>query len=264
MNLIYDSIKGKVPVSIRQDLAKTLDQGLEEQKQVKVFFRADDIGVQGHNFSRMMELFLKYGLPLCLAVVPTWVTYQRWELLEPFAQKGGNLFCWHQHGWRHCNHEIKGKKQEFGPSRPIEDILGDLEKGKKRLEDLLGHWFTPFFTPPWNRCTKETMESLVKLGFHGISRSYGNKPSPPCSLKEFSVHVDLHTRKEKSPAIGWEAFFNELAMGMETGVCGIMLHHMRMDESAFIFLEYFLRQIAGQVKIKPVTFKTLVSGGIHD
>jgi len=261
MNMIYDSIKGTVPIAIQRRLKLTLAQRLEKQNDVMLFFRADYIGVQGQNFSRMMELFLKYRFPLCLAVVPAWLTHGRWKTLDMFAKRGGELFCWHQHGWRHFNHELKGKKQEFGPGRTMENIAGDLEKGKQRLENILGKSFFPFFTPPWNRCSKETMDSLLDLGFYGISRSAGNKPFPPLRLKEFSVHVDLHTRKEKSMDSGWDALFNELSLGLSTGVCGIMLHHMRMNEAAFIFLEALLKNLASQGKIKGGTFKDLVSMG---
>lgn len=267
MNAIYDGINGTLPAAIEERLGQTLARGLSKSGKTLFFFRADDIGVPGRNFSRMMELFLRYRLPLCLAVVPTWLTRQRWEALAPLAEKGGDLFCWHQHGWRHVNHEVQGKKQEFGPGRPVIDIRTDLAKGQQRLAAVLNHRFALFFTPPWNRCTRETMAALVSLGFEGISRSAGNDPGPPLGLKEISVHVDLHTRKETSPDLGWQALFNELSQGMESGVCGIMLHHMRMNEAAFIFLDALLRQVASQRKIEVATFTTLaakgVSNGIH-
>jgi len=171
---------------------------------------------------------------------------------------GAIFFCWHQHGWRHLNHEVTGKKQEFGPGRPVIDIQNDLAKGQQRLTAVLNHWFSPFFIPPWNRCTRETMAALVSLGFNGISRSAGSDPGPPWGLQEMAVHVDLHTRREILPELGWHALFNELAQGMESGVCGIMLHHMRMDEAAFLFLEFLLIQIASQKKIRVTTFTDLV------
>ncbi|MBI9088878.1 MAG: polysaccharide deacetylase family protein [Desulfobacterium sp.] len=261
MNAIYDGFNDRTPDAIVQRLGQTLAQGLEKQNKPRFLFRADDIGVPGHNFTRMMELFLEYQVPLCLAVVPTWLTRQRWEALAPFADKGGDLFCWHQHGWRHMNYEVQGKKQEFGPGRPVGDIQNDLAKGKQRLSAVLNHRFAPFFTPPWNRCTRETMAALVNLGFEGISRSAGSHPLPPDQLKEMSVHVDLHTRKDRSPDLGWQALFNEFAQGMESGVCGIMLHHMRMDQGAFLFLESLLRQVAGQTRIEVATFSTLAGKG---
>ncbi len=257
MNAIYDGINGRMPAEIEQRLGRTLAQGLEKPGKPLFFFRADDIGVPGRNFTRMMELFLRYRVPLCLAVVPSWLTRQRWEALAPFADKGGDLFCWHQHGWRHVNHEVKGKNQEFGPGRPVIDLRKDLANGKERLSGVLNHRFAPFFTPPWNRCTRETMAALVDLGFEGISRSAGSGPGPPDGLKEMSVHVDLHTRKERSWDLGWQALFSELSQGMESGVCGIMLHHMRMNQGTFLFLDTLLRQVASQRKIEVATFTTL-------
>jgi hypothetical protein len=102
------------------------------------------------------------------------------------------------------------------------------------------------------------MAALVSLGFKGISRSAGSEPGPPLGLQEMAVHVDLHTRKERSPELGWQALFNEFSQGLESGVCGIMLHHMRMDEAAFLFLEFLLIQIASQKKIRVSTFTDLV------
>jgi hypothetical protein len=46
------------------------------------------------------------------------------------------------------NHEVTGKKQEFGPGRPVIDIQNDLAKGQQRMTAVLNHWFSPFFTPP--------------------------------------------------------------------------------------------------------------------
>ena len=80
---------------------------------VLVYFRADDIGVPGAKFFRMMELFSNHRIPLSLAVVPAWLTAQRWNALQNPGGRFSSLWCWHQHGWRHINHEYKGRKQEF-------------------------------------------------------------------------------------------------------------------------------------------------------
>jgi len=241
--MIYDAINRSIPVDIKQRLTLTLEKGLSLNPETRFFFRADDIAVPGKNFSRMMELFLSSRVPLNLAVVPAWLTRKRWDAMASLAGRGGTLFCWHQHGWSHVNHETAGKKQEFGPSRARAQVEKDLEKGKARLELLLKHRAFPFFTPPWNRVSGEAMEVLSGLGFKGLSRSSKGLPLPPAGLKEFPVHLDLHTRKDKTMDQGWESFFKEMALGMESTACGIMIHHMRMNESAFIFLEFMLQLI---------------------
>lgn len=254
---IYHSFDHHLPRSIDIAVKHTIEEGLAAHGQVKLFFRADDIGVPSKNYSRMMALFLKYRIPLCLAVVPAWLTRQRWESMARFRKKGGDLFCWHMHGYRHMNHEKEGKKFEFGPGRSSRKLYDDLSQGSARLQSIIGEGLTPVFTPPWNRCTSGTMDILKQIGFKAVSRSHGSLPLPPPGLKDFPVHVDLHTRKEKQAGKGWEKLVKELSKGMESKTCGIMIHHMRMNNQAFIFLEYLLERFAGYEQIKTVTYKDL-------
>ena len=173
------------------------------------------------------------------------------------VEKGGDLFCWHMHGFRHYNHETIGKKLEFGPARSSDQVFNDLSKGYERLSAIMGKNLAPFFTPPWNRCSLETMAALKKIGFKGISRSDGAYPAPPRGFKDFPVHVDLHTRKESQAEKGWHKLSEEFTKGMQKEACGIMIHHMRMNTQAFIFLEYLLERFRGEKQINIVTFKEM-------
>lgn len=258
ISAIYQSYGNILPPEVDTAIRNAIKQGIADRGPVKLFFRADDIGVPSKNYSQMMALFLKYRIPLCLAVVPSWITRQRWEAMQDLVKKGGELFCWHMHGFRHTNHETKGKKQEFGPARPPGKLFDDLSKGHDRLAAIMGHRLTPVFTPPWNRCTRETMVLLKKMGFQGISRDHGSLPEPPPGFRDFPVHVDLHTRKEKNATEGWRQIQKALTTGMASPACGIMLHHMCMNEQAFIFLEYLLALIAGNRQIETVTYKDLI------
>jgi hypothetical protein len=207
---------------------------------VTVFFRADDIGVPGRSFQRLIQIFQQHGTPLGLAVVPTWLTPARWERLQTLTRDGTGLWCWHQHGWRHCNHEAAGKKQEFGPARPPERVSTDLRRGRERLEELMGPAFYPAFTPPWNRCSAEALTMLQQSGYHAVSRSAGSLPAAPSGLPDLAVNVDLHTRKEPGADLGWQGLQADLQAAIATGRCGIMLHHQRMNETAAAFLDALL------------------------
>ncbi|MBU0972170.1 MAG: polysaccharide deacetylase family protein [Proteobacteria bacterium] len=259
--LIYRSMKDRVPLEIRKHLGEVLDRGRENAKETRLYFRADDMGVPGKKAFLLMEMFKANGVPLNLALVPAWLTQQRWEAIRPFARKAGSLFSWHQHGWRHVNHESVGKKQEFGLSRKIQDIKRELIQGTHRLTSLVGKRYCPVFTPPWNRCDKRTLALVAALGFYAVSRDFGCIPPSPAGLRDFPVHVDLHTRKDESPARGWEGLFNDLAAGLESGQCGIMVHHARMDGPAFVFLEYLIEEIQKNSWIIPVTFDQLIGNG---
>jgi hypothetical protein len=206
-----------------------------------IFFRADDIGIPSRQFSQLIESFNRHRMPLCLATVPGWLTVKRFEELKTLTGVSKEQWCWHQHGYVHRNFEPIGqKKQEFGPSRIAVEIAASLAKGKNRLDSILGDDNQPVFTPPWNRCSQETLDALQKLGFKAISRSHRAKPQTTPDFPDFQVNVDLHTRKESSPKEGFYNLLTEIEQGLGSGCCGIMLHHQRMNNRAVALLDTLL------------------------
>jgi len=205
-----------------------------------VFFRADDVAVPGRQMAHLLEIFTRHETPLALAVVPAWLTAPRWEALRRLAADGPDLWCWHQHGWRHQNHEPAGKKQEFGPARSRETLARDLRCGRRRLKALLGSAFTPIFTPPWNRCSEITLALLAEMGYNAVSRSRGGQPPLPPGLTDHPVEVDLHTGRSPTAAAGWQQLMDSLRLGLGRPTCGIMIHHQRMNTAAFDFLNTLL------------------------
>lgn len=225
---------------------------------VRVFFRADDIGVPGKRFFRLMELFIHHQVPLCAAVVPAWLNPQRWNVLRKMDANSPHLWCWHQHGWRHVSHEIAGKKQEFGPRRAIGDIRQDIVRGREKLERLLQDRFCPVFTPPWNRCDARSLAILKSSGFKAVSRHHRSMPKTGKDFPDFCINVDLHTRSEITPEDGWQGLWNELRMAVSSGTCGIMIHHQRMNPQAFEFLDMLLDRIRQDRRMRPVHFADML------
>ncbi|WP_432736046.1 polysaccharide deacetylase family protein [Maridesulfovibrio sp. FT414] len=208
-----------------------------------VFFRADDIGYPGRQFSEMITVFKKNEVPLSLALVPAWVNESRIsELLEVLGPDLG-LWCMHQHGYRHINCAKEGKKFEFGPSRDKAVIAAELTRGREKLGRLLGRNFCPFFTPPWNRCSSEAMHCLADLGFVAISRSINVAPCPLDNLPDLPINVDLHTIKKNSPEAGVRELQRQFMDAVKTDYAGLMLHHQRMNGTAVLFLDYLLAKI---------------------
>lgn len=228
------------------------------EEPLPVFFRADDIGVPGDRFSRLMEIFARFQAPISLAVVPVWLTTVRWKTLQKSCRCNAGRICWYQHGWRHTNHELRGKKQEFGPERSKEAVAQDLERGRRRLERIMLNRFYPAFTPPWNRCSQTTLEELIALDYRAVSRNQGARPSAPDILPEFYVNVDLHTRREKVPAEGWRNLTKEMEQALVAGYFGIMIHHQRMNDHAFGFLESFLKWLTQSSVFHLVNLSNLV------
>ncbi len=248
-------------MDLKPRLQDCLDKSLGQARPalpVRVYFRADDIGAPGNRLFRLMDLFLDCQAPLCLAVVPSWLSLQRWDVFQKKNQKAMGLWCWHQHGWRHVTHEIQGKKQEFGPVRSIGAIQQDIMRGREKLESLMKDQFTPVFTPPWNRCDGRTLAVLKNNGFKAVSRHRCSMPRSSKGLPDFPVHVDLHTRRENTPEEGWQSLWKELSAAISSGTCGFMIHHQRMNETAFEFLKVLLEVMMDNCQIQPVHFKNML------
>jgi hypothetical protein len=235
-----------LPDDVAPRLAECIEASLRRHSPktpIHIFFRADDIGVPGKQFNRLIDLFKRHEAPLSLAVVPAWLTPTRWSALMKICRDPSSLWCWHQHGWRHKNHEKHFKKQEFGPSRATAEIESELIRGRRRLESVMNEHFYPLFTAPWNRCSAETLKLLNNLGYRAVSRYQGARPVSPEGLPDVPVNVDLHTRKESSVADGWKNLFEDLGAALSSGFCGIMIHHQRMNAAAFVFMDLLLQHL---------------------
>jgi peptidoglycan/xylan/chitin deacetylase (PgdA/CDA1 family) len=224
-----------------------------------VFFRADDVAVPGRQMTQLLEIFNRHALPLALAVVPAWLTGPRWQTLCAMSGDRPQRWCWHQHGWRHRNHEPQGKKQEFGPARSRDALARDLQRGRQRLEAIMGTRVTPLFTPPWNRCSEISLALLKEMGYKAVSRSLGSRPPAPPGLPDLAVAVDLHTDRSPNASAGWQRLRDALTMGLSRPTCGIMLHHQRMNAAAFTFLDHLLEILAHHPRLDIVDMRDLVS-----
>ncbi|WP_457574116.1 polysaccharide deacetylase family protein [Desulfolithobacter sp.] len=228
------------------------------ERDLIICFRADDIGRMDSKFIAMMELFQHFQTPLNLAVVPCWIDQPSWETMDRF-HVASPLWCWHQHGLAHSNHQgPESKKAEFGEDRAPEDIRRDLRAGRDHLRNLLGDLFCPVFTPPWNRCSRATLECLPSLGFQAVSRFRNARPLPPAELPDLAMNVDLHTRKESEPEQGMNNLLQELEQAAQTGFAGIMLHHQLMNGPAFSFLEILLETLVRAPQVRVLTFPDLL------
>ena len=118
--------------------------------------------------------------------------------------------------------------------------------------------FTPVFPPPWNRCDGRTLAVLKDNGFKAVSQHRQSMPRPPKVLPDFSVNVDLHTCRETTPEAGWQSLWKELSAAISSGTCGIMIHHQRMDETAFEFMIVLLDIMMQHSHIQPIHFNDML------
>jgi peptidoglycan/xylan/chitin deacetylase (PgdA/CDA1 family) len=216
---------------------------------VTFFFRDDDGGWDDARLLELLDRFDRHGLPLDVAVIPCAIT-------EPLARElrarhggaGGRLGL-HQHGFSHTNHETEGKKHEFGPARSREQQRRDLDEGRQRLHDALGDAVDPIFTPPWNRCTRDTGECLAELGFRILSREARVERLDVPGLAEVPVHVDWFA-KRKGVRLDRDSVGGLLAEAVNGDPMGVMFHHAEMDGGEMEAADELLALLAGHERCR--------------
>ena len=225
---------------------------------VEFFFRDDDGGWRNDRLFLLLDLFVRYSVPVDLAVIPTELTKDLACELRRRAEKAPKLLAFHLHGWTHVNHEVEGRKCEFGPSRPKDKQYIDLLSGKMKLEELLD-CPAEIFTPPWNRCTEATAECLTELGFHVLSRDWTAAPLNFPGLVELPVHIDWFA-KRKGARLSYQQLGLQIADALvERRTVGIMLHHAVMDETELVRLAQLLALLSAHANAKYLPMKTLAT-----
>ena len=108
---------------------------------------------------------------------------------------------------------------------------------------MLGERVDPFFTPPWNRCTRDTGEALVELGFTLLSREH--RAEPLGLLPELPVHLDVArlTRDELD-----QRFAERVRVG---GPVGVMFHHGVMEAEDMTRASELLGMLARHERVVP-------------
>jgi uncharacterized protein DUF2334 len=234
-----------------------LFQALDEAPgRVEFFFRDDDAGWRDDRLFLLLDLFLRYSIPVDLAVIPVELTKEFSSALRRRARLTPQLLAFHQHGWTHVNHEVEGRKCEFGQARPKDRQYLDLTMGRKKIEELLD-CVTEIFTPPWNRCTSATAECLAELGFKVLSRDATAAPLNHAGLAEIPVHVDWFA-KRNGERLSYQNLSKQIAeTSVERGRVGIMLHHAVMDEVELARLAQLLALLSTHSKASCLQMKAL-------
>jgi hypothetical protein len=209
---------------------------------VQFFFRDDDAGWADETLLRLVDLFQAQRVPLDLAVIPQALSDALARELRTRRSRTPDLLGVHQHGFAHANHEQQGRKCEFGPARSSQAQEDDLTRGRARLERMLGTC-DPIFTPPWNRCTQDTVQGLVNLGFETLSRDVTAHPLCLDGLREIPVAVDWCKGPGEAHARTRSAALRAAARVDRAEPVGIMLHHCVMNEDDFHCLEALLGEL---------------------
>ena len=232
-------------------------------KPVHLFLRDDDINEDEETLRELLDVSLARGVGINLEVIPGTLTDACARLIADHKRFTPDLVQLDQHGWLHTNHELAGRKCEFGPSRSYAQQYDDIARGKALLESTLPELISPVFTPPWNRCTTDTLRVLDELGFTTFSGLRGSIPVTGYRVQEISVTLDLYQWKGgamlKEPALIIADLIRQIQAGAPIG---LLLHHKVMDRRAFAFLDRLLATLRGYAFIQCHTFSSLQAVGL--
>jgi peptidoglycan/xylan/chitin deacetylase (PgdA/CDA1 family) len=222
------------------------------------FFRDDDAGWDDPRLFALLDCFSEYSVPVDLAVIPVEL---RDELADALLQRyadNPNLLGLHQHGFSHANHEVTGRKCEFGVSRSAAQQVQDIERGANLLRNNLGAALDPIFTPPWNRCNSSTVAALQRFGFHALSRDSTALPLEMADLVELPVCVDW-SKRPNGVQISNDVLSVNLAAAIKRSTIGVMLHHAVMGPTDLLALRELLELLKQQRDVKCLPMRALVA-----
>ncbi len=211
---------------------------------IDFFFRNDDGGWEQESLYRLLQIAAAYGAVIDVAVIPSAMTGGQADRLSDFARETGAVRV-HQHGFMHANHEGDGRKCEFGAARPRARQWLDIKLGKSRLADFFPGGVDPVFTPPWNRCTQDTVAALKDEGFLALSRDDTAAALDLLGLCEVPVNVDWRAPDPDRAkyARGGAGRVADLVAAGERRI-GVMTHHAAMDDDLFDSFEAMLGVLA--------------------
>jgi hypothetical protein len=196
---------------------------------IDFFFRDDDVGWANDEFRALLACFRRRSLPLDIAAIPNALSAEFADEIRAAHDEAPALIGIHQHGFSHANHEVAGRKCEFGISRTHEEQYRDIQLGRTKLETMLGLALDPIFTPPWNRCTELTGKCLRELGFCALSRDATSPSLKLSGLKELPISIDWFAKKN-GERLGLQSLGTLIANRVKQRQhVGIMLHHELMN-----------------------------------
>lgn len=218
-------------------LAEEFDRWGKIGRLAELWWRDDDATAATPQLDRLLRL--AEGVPLGLAVIPA---FARPDLAE--AVLASPRIAVLQHGWRHVNHAVAGKKSEYPAARPASLVAAELAAGQGRLRAMFGRRSLPVLVPPWNRLADELLPALPAVGIATLSATppRHNAALPP-GLGRLDVHVDLVDWRGTRGFVGAGAALAGLLAQLRDrrktaggGPVGILTHHLIMDDPAASFL----------------------------
>jgi predicted deacetylase len=228
---------------------------------VEILIRDDDAGWDDARLLALLDLVGERELPIDLAVIPRALSPGLAARLRRRAERSAAPLGFHQHGLAHRNHELEGRRSEFGASRSAAAQRADIAEGARLLAERLGPGVDPIFTPPWNRCSADTGRSLAALGFRALSRESRAPTLGIDGLAEIPVSVDWFAHR-KGVRLARSELGDLLGAACEADEpLGLMLHHAVMGHDERGALAELLDLLAGHPRALARPMAALIAAG---
>jgi hypothetical protein len=219
---------------------------------------------------RLDRLLVTAGpVPLALAVIPGLADESLAARLAPPAAPTITVL---QHGWRHIDRSLGGRKSEFPWARSAAAAAADLAAGRARLLELFGASTIAVLAPPWNRFDTRHLSLLAGGGIGAISQMGPRRAAwPRLGVFAANVHVDLVAWGGDRGFVGEAAALAALVghlRGRRLGLVdaaeatGIMTHHLVQDTGAERFLERLLGLTVGHPAVRWLAAREVFAPGI--
>lgn len=237
-------------------VAAELELWREQGLVLPVWWRDDDAIEPSPALDRLLALSARCEAPLHLAVIPEPATQE----LAARLSRATNVSVL-PHGWQHSNHAPPDqKKAEFGPHRPVAEMLEDIGRGWRRIRGLFGAQALPIFTPPWNRIAPDVVAGLPGTGIQGLS-TFGRRKAgfAAAGISQVNTHIDpvawhagggLVATGQLCSHIAEELQARRQGLADNAEPLGLLTHHLVQDEATWSFTAMWLELLRGSAVAK--------------
>ena len=221
------------------DIGTRLDAIAAQGRQIAMWWRDDDAVTSTPELDGLIARAARHDVPIALAVIPKLAEAGLADRLQAHPHVSV-----HQHGFAHDNHAPQGsKKAEFGPHRPLDEMMRDLFEGYRRMSSLFGPRFAHVLTPPWNRITPDLAARRKEAGLVGLS-TFG--PAPDGARHQVNTHIDPIDWRRGKRFLGLDPLRAVLAREIDRRIdgsdepLGLLTHHLVQTDDAWAFIDDLL------------------------
>jgi len=143
---------------------RELDAWADARLKARFWVRDDDAFEVSENLVRLRDVAAKFDTRIGLAIIPGKIAPGLCE----FISDNPAQFYPMCHGWKHINYNSGKRPAEFGPDRPISNMISDAQFALRLFKEHFGT-SKPIFVPPFNRITPALTKALPSIGFFGVS-----------------------------------------------------------------------------------------------